>query len=79
MAHGGRRCYSTRPTAVPHSARCIVLQIFFGPYIFAKKKKEKCKKEKKSGSFFSTSFPMFEISATNQSQSLDQRPNNQST
>jgi hypothetical protein len=25
------------------------LQIFFGSYIFAKKRKEKCKKEKKSG------------------------------
>jgi hypothetical protein len=57
MAHGGRRCYSTRPTAVPHSARCIVLQIFFGPYIFAKKKKEKCKKEKKIRKFFLHELP----------------------
>jgi hypothetical protein len=35
------------PAAAPHGARCIVLQFFCGPYIFAKKRKEKCKKKEK--------------------------------
>jgi hypothetical protein len=36
------------PAAAPHGARCIVLQFFCGPYIFAKKRKEKCKKKRKN-------------------------------
>jgi hypothetical protein len=47
--------YRAPPTAVGHGGRSlplspttpdIILQIFCGPYIFAKKRKEKCKKRK---------------------------------
>jgi hypothetical protein len=45
VAHSDSRCYSTAcvPTAVPHGARCIVLQKNFRT-IFFKKEERKMKK-----------------------------------
>jgi hypothetical protein len=50
------------------------LQIFFGPYIFAKKRKEKCKKISSSSSSSPISFPLYQPRSTAVASSNCRRP-----